>query len=746
MKPDNDPNNAVGNETMTKASAYSPEVTELRDMFDRYRERWSEVYDQADEDMQCLSLDGPWPQKERDARNTPGQERPCLHEDVISQYHNQVINGIEMDQLGADVQPEGNGADEKTAEEVEDRIREIDYVNNAQHAYMTAAQCAIQSSMGFWEIETDWCSPDSWERCIKINAIMDPKTCLPDPDSKEPDWHDMQGFIKLSRMSHAEFRQKYPGAQIVNFEGLINDDNKYWLDSMTVQVAAIWRVKKKKRMLLFIDDGTDQGLSIFEDELPDGMKKVKRGKQKMVAFGGSDYPILRESKRYLPSVEKIITNGIEVLDRTEWEDEEIPVLVVTGRVKYEQGKRVIDSLTRKARIGQLLYDACISSIQELVSSAPKFKMVGYEGQFDTSTNWARAFRDPTAYAEIKAVTDGSPEGEVLPLPNFVQPNPPIALLEGWKQSILLSIQNSIGMTSTERKDRAAKSGKALEALDRTINVGTYHYRKSLEIAQLRGYRIINRLLPKIENTSRSVGFRNKKGEHSVRQIPDNHFQAKHEVVIGSGKYYQSLQDEQKDFSETLLASIKDQIIMLAVLPDLIRMRGLGPHGDDLAKMIEAMQPAPMQAARQVDQNGQTAPDPAVMAAMKQAQGAVQALNAHAKELEQQVIQLTDEKNAKLAELANKKEIATIEKEKAIEVATISASTKETVDSLNAQVLAIKHIADTLTQKFSLTHTANENQLDREHAAAQADTARQAQQQLAETPKPGPVEVPEGETV
>src|SRR6185369_5748358 len=387
-----------------------------------------------------------------------------------------------------------------------------------------------------------------------------------------------------------------------------------------------------------------------------------------------------------------------------------------------------DSQTRKARTGQLLYDLCISSIQEEAARTPKFLWLGYEGQFYTSTDWRKAHREPAAYAEAKATTEENGSEKPLPLPQLVRSEPQISALLELKVSILLSIQNALGMSSTERKDRASKSGKALQQLQEDMNVATYHYHNSLRMAQLRQYRIINRLLPKIENTQREIGLRDVKGNYSTQEIGNNHYQqmGRHEVVISNAKYYQSLQEEQSDFAESLMGAVKDPMILMAVLPDLIRMKGLGVYGDDLAKMIEAMQPPQMQQARNGDKQEMS---PAMVQQMvAQAQQAMQALNAHAKQLEQERDQLLMEKQAKTTELTLQKEIHEMDNAAKVEVATINASVKESIESIDAEVARIKHIADVLSAKFQHDHQSTENALDRAHEADLAQKQADQQQQ------------------
>jgi len=743
---------ARGNSETVPASN-DDRVATIRKTFDRYVDAWREIREQAEADMQCLSETGPWPEKERTARAVAGQERPCLHENIIDQFNNRVINQMEMNPMGIDAQPEGEDANEETAEEVENRIRQICYEQNEQHAVMNAARCAVQSSIGFWELDTDWKDHESWNQYIRINPIMDPFTCVPDPEAKEPDWADMQGFFKCWRISHEEFKQKFPNATVQSFDGFVRDRQySAWIDDHSIQVAVFWNVKKKKRILLLLDDGTPEGWSIFEDELPKNLKR--KGKAVVILDDGfemagyekgREFPIQRESKRFVPRVYKTLTNGIEILDETEWEDEEIPVLVVTGRMSFQPsagggpGKRTIQSQTRNGRTGQLLYDHCISAIQEESGMVPKSMFMGYEGQFDTSTNWATLNRQPVGFAEAKATTDEAGSEKPLPLPQIIQRRAQIDQLLLLKESIVLSIQNALGISSTERVDRAAKSGKAIDALQDSMDVATYHFYNSKNMAQLRQYRIMNRLLPKIENTARQVGLRDVKGNFSVKKIPDGHYKAKHQIVISSQKYYQNLQQEQADFAQQLMASVKDPMLMLAVLPGVIRMRGLGVYGDDLAKMIEAMQPPAMQQARA---QGKSADELAkLQAAFEQAKTAMEAQNAYAKQLETQVIELEEDIKAQKIKADSQERISSDDNATKVRIEQMKIDAEREFKKLELMIEQVrgenqmriagaKNMTDVARDDMKLSHADASQDKELTHAEMEAERARQHEKETS----------------
>lgn len=721
-------------------------VRRYRERFDEWNNQWAEIFRELDLDMKCLSLDGPWDEKERLARATPGAERPCLHEDILSQFHNQVINAMEMNPHGADVQPQGGEADEHSAEFIEDRLRQIDYEQNGQHAYMTAGATAVMCSLGYWKLETEYANAFSWDKQIRIVAVMDPKTIVYDPYCKKPDWSDATGAFELSRMTHDEFRDKYPKAEIRSFDGYIsNSDYGAWIDADSVQVAVCWDVVSAKRKLLKLDDGSPEGMDVYDDEIPAGMKRQGNAKARYyeamddsaTSAGypkGTRLPILNERSSEKIQVFKVITNGIEILDETEFEDEEIPIMVTTGRVKYENGKRVIESLTRKGRIGQMRYDYLISGEHELIAITQKPKYEGFEGQFDTNTDLGKSLRTNIAYAEFKAKTEATGD-QILPLPAFRTYEPPIQALEMAKASIIQGVQNAIGMSTTEAADRVAKSGKALESLQQTMNVTTYHFYNSQRIAQLRGYRQMVRLLKKIENSPRKVGLRNVKGEHSVKDLPmtqdgeQSVHSLDHQVVIGSGKEYQSQIEKQNDLATQLL-QLKDPNLTAAVLPAAIRMMGLGEIGDEFAEEMEAVQPPAIQQVREARKQkaeGQPQIPPKV-------HQVIQAQQQQSQQLQQMVQKLQQDAQMETIRYEFEKWKCEQDNRTKVEVATIQASVKERIETLDQQSTAARHIADVLVgheqDGVDRAHELQVQQNDQAHAAGLQQSSQDAAAQQA----------------
>lgn len=619
---------------------YPPEkMRAIRKLFSQDVQWWSAIKKQSDLDIQCITTDtgdpsvvaGPWPPQEWADRHAIGNERPCLHEDVLTQYVNQVDNQIQLNPMGIEVQPSGDGADEKSAEFVENRIRHWEYEEKAQLAVQNAASCAIRGSYGWFKLESAYAS--RFNRKVCIETVLDPNTIVPG-FFKKPDCSDMRRAWEVERMANEEHFDRFghkPSAAFVQGDATLAEDMGVWQDDTTCQVVAWWHLESDERELLRLQDNRE----VYADEVSTGP-----------ALDESQVVNRRMERRN--KVVKSITNGLEVLKETEFEDPgedgvspEIPIFGVFGRIKFEDGKMTIESLIRKGRVGQLLYDSCISSIQEEISQTPKAKAWGPEGSFDTSTPWKSINRSPIAFAEWKLVYGEN--GELAQAPEHIAYQPQLQALELAKDSILRGIQNAIGMSAVERKDKVAKSGKALDQLKQEMTVGTAHYFGAVKIAQERMYRMLCRVLPDMERGMDQVGQRDKFGKNKIVPMPENAYRGRHSVTIGSGRLYQSLQEKQEEFADELVKVGGDPAILIIALMGAAKMRGLGPYGDEIHDALEALLSVQYpQVTAAMNQDEQQPIPPEAMQAITQMKQQLQALNEHAKALETQVIELEED--------------------------------------------------------------------------------------------------------
>jgi hypothetical protein len=82
-----------------------------------------------------------------------------------------------------------------------------------------------------------------------------------------------------------------------------------------------------------------------------------------------------------PKVTQYLTNGVEILGKTEWKEKYIPFVSCVGKVIYvdnrEGPKRHIMSMSRLARSPRMLYAYYCTTEAEIVASTPKFPYFYY---------------------------------------------------------------------------------------------------------------------------------------------------------------------------------------------------------------------------------------------------------------------------------------------------------------------------------------------------------------------------------
>lgn len=700
-------------------------LKEIRDNYDYAFSAWREIREEGRKDMKYIAGD-PWDPKERSAREEAN--RPIITADELSQYINQVINDVRQQRRGAKVNPRGNGANDKTAQLREDMMRGIEYESSAQSAYVSGFEGGLQRSYGFWKVITQFSDDEAaegemqrlWNQDIRIKRIPNPDTVLIDPDFKEADTSDKKFAFITDIIRKSDYKEKYPNATIKDFTEKMEVDYPKWVQADTVQIAEYWKVEITHRKLLLVE--TEEGaepISIYEDEVPKGAKPK----------------VLKSRKVPTRSVCQYITNGLEILETNKWPGKWIPIVAVLGKEMYidngSGAKRVLMSLIRLARDPYMLYCYYRTCQAELVGMTPKIPYMGYEGQFNTTTDWANINKVPTAYAEAKMFVDGS--GNPLPLPRREEFNPPIQELEMGAEAARRAIQAAMGMTPlpTAAQRQNEKSGEALKKISQEQAQGTFHFIDNLDRALQFNGRIIDDLIPKVIDTAREVGLRKANESHEVVRVNDPEYinpktkqtehlrtdEGDHGVTISTGPSSESQRMEASEFLDTIISNIEglplDPAIKAQFMALLIRMKNLGPLGEEMAELLNPLKdndPAKMQGA------------------LQKLQGDLQKLNAYAQQLEAEKQKLEQEKQAKVVDNEFRLEIEKLKAATDITKAEImsKAQEAETRMKMEHEIWLELHGSahEAATQAVDHSHEANQAEAAQAAAAAQPEAGTQ----------------------
>lgn len=426
---------------------------------DRYKiakDAWSDVYSKATDDLQFQS-DEPFAQWDKEeATSRTRVKRPVLTIDQLGQFVHQVVNDIRMNTPSINVLPDGDGADVETSEIYQGLIKAIEYNSQADVAYDTAVDFSVKSSIGFIRVDHGYTASTGFDQELLIKRVVNPQSILLDPDSIEPDGSDAKYAFALEEVDREQFIKDYPDATPVSFGD--TDPNKTRQDDKKLTIAEYFEI---------IETTTNMGLTDSGDtEEVDEKKKYKTTR-----------------KQTKCTIKRTKLSGEDVLEETTFPGIYIPLVPVYGEEQWIQGKRNLNSLIRKSKEAQYMYNLWKSLETELLlkqQQAPVQAAVGQMEGFED--DWKTPDKAMVLYYNQKDVN-----GDPAPPPQRLQPPTiPTGIVNAARETVD-DIKATMGMYSASIGQRSNEtSGIAINSRKKEGDVATYHFGDNLtrSIAQV----------------------------------------------------------------------------------------------------------------------------------------------------------------------------------------------------------------------------------------------------------------------
>jgi hypothetical protein len=739
----------------------------LEEMLKRYQrdtDEWEEIRAEGTTDMRYVSGD-PWDATDRRMREDAG--RPVLSFDESGQYVNQLINEIRQHKRAIQVTPIGAGATDAIAELRGNLIRQIEYRSNAQQAaYTPMFENTVQRSYGFMRVKAQYVhNPEqsggngqSFDQELILEGLPNPDLVTVDCDITKPDGSDMGHAWIAESWALSDYKKKWPKAKVRDFspEFSRGHPTAWQYTASRIQIAEYWRIESEDRkLLLFTVDG-QRAMEVFEDDL----KLPAWEPIRALMESNPDFKPSRERVVERPVVKHFMTNGFEVLGQeTDWPGDAIPLVCCFGKILWvDEGsgpKRKVLSLIRLARDPMMLLSYYVSCEAELIGMTPKVPYFVRRGSLkdDELLLLQKSLHEPVAVIQVETTTPESAPGVVLDFPQRNPYEPPIQAIEVGKEAARRAIQSAMGInplpTNAQRKND--KSGVALKEIRNAEQQGSFHFIDSYEAAITRGGAIVNQLLPYYYDTARDVTVRTAANEAKVLRINDPQGKApgqdeplmlspegKFDVTLDTGPDFASEREAASAFVDTLVASNMPQA--QAILPLLVKLKNLGPIGQEIYDVLVALSPPPVQAVLKKGQDGQ----PTVPELMHQLDQAKQALEQMQQQLQQATMELQTEavKGQRDAQIAQFKaqsdaqvkigqaqadmasQLRDLEVKLEIELAKIGSAMAMARGEQEMQLL--HHHDDVTLQREQMAQASAQQTLDREAAQQQA-----AQQQTSQ---------------
>ena len=451
-----------------------------------------------------------WNQADATARAADG--RPCVTENRLPTFANQIKNDQRQNRPAINISPMGDRSSKKDAKILRGMIRAIERDSSADVAYDTGFAGAVDNGWGYWRIITDYEDDKSFNKVICIRPLFNPMNVYLDPNRTPHGLDAKWGFI-TEMIPREEFKREYPDAYETPWgETGIGESDKDWATAEEIRVAEYYYFDHEARELVILDNG-HQG---WEDELHKDVKAdLASGKLKELSRRTVQVPKLKWCKM----------TSIQILEERDCDGQYIPIIECIGTLLNINGKLTKKGIIRDAKSPQRLINYYKTLEVENVALQPKAPWIMEEGQIEGhEAKWQSANKKSFSYLLYKGTNIG---GKPAPPPQR-QPfqGPPAAILAA-QQGAIEGIKAVTGIrfdaTMTERMQD--ESGKAIRELNNNANLGAYHYIDNFGRALKNTGIVLCDLIPYVYDTRRIVAILDESGAEDRVMINPNMTQA-----------------------------------------------------------------------------------------------------------------------------------------------------------------------------------------------------------------------------
>lgn len=464
---------------------------------------WQETFDNMEEDELFISGEQ-W--SEQSLKDRENEGRPSLTINQLQQYVSRVAGAQKKQVQEIKISPTESktkeptirtvgGQDMQISKILEGVVRNIQSISNAPAQYKTAYRHAL-GGIGWLRVLTEYSRNDSFDLDIKIEAIPNRWSVLIDPYATESDYSDANWCLISERITHAEFRKRYPKG-IIGELGRDSSTDMWWGDDRTVTVCEYFRREPVKRTLLLLSSGE----VVYKDEVEDVLDELLN----------DGITIERERKidTYKVVWSKITANSILEKER-EFPTSTIPVVPVLGREVNIRGKRTYQGLITQAKDAQKMLNYWQSAATERIALAPKAPFIAEVGAIQGRIEWQTA---NTKNWSVLAYNKGfqPPRREAPPAMPVAEMNMAVNMQQ--------SIQSAIGIYDASiGKAGNETSGRAILARQSEADAGTFEFVDNLANAMRRIGILLVEMIPKVYDTERVLRIKNSDGSGDFVEI------------------------------------------------------------------------------------------------------------------------------------------------------------------------------------------------------------------------------------
>ncbi len=388
--------------------------------------------------------------------------RPMLTIDRISQPTRQVSNGVKSANFAMNVQPNGYGSDDDTADIFKGILRWIQNRARAEAPVDWAADGAAEGGIGWFRVYAEYAvnewpdtdeplGPEYGDQDLCLGRITNNLTVYCDPSAKKPTRSDARFMFVTEDVAKEEFKRLWPTANVTALDEFRSTgDNNGWVTEDSIRVAEYWSMSYEAHELVeVVGPEVGQSLWMRKEAVPADTPKEL---------------ILSKRKLFKPVVTCQKITATEVLEEWEWLGRRIPLFPVLGEELNVDGESVLRGVIGPAMDAQRMVNYMYSAAIETVALAPKAPLIVAEGQVERYKNlWQNANRFNYSYLPYTPV---SLLGSPVPPPQRDQAEAPIqamvVMLEKSEDGVKATTATYDPALGQSAKDESGKKVLALQ--------------------------------------------------------------------------------------------------------------------------------------------------------------------------------------------------------------------------------------------------------------------------------------------
>lgn len=502
-----------------------------------------------------------------------------------------IVNNMAEREPRGKCHPIGDGADTDRADVINGIGRHVEYRSEASVAYDTGADNAVTIGWGWWELLSEFETPRSFSKEIRISPIMNVFSVYGDPAAIMPTACDMNWCLIAVDLPRTEYKRLYPRMEMADW----SDEANGWDEKEQIRIAKYFRIREKSETLYRIQRANGEDYTRFKSELP---------AEATLAATGDKIVEERDSSRR--QVEMFRLNGTRVVEREILPGTFIPVIRCQGNARNIDGRIYRRGMVKSMMDPQRMVDyGEVAKIRRL-GLAPQAPWIAYEGQLDGHPEWDSS--NTTSYSVLthKPVTIATAQGDQLLPPPTRQP--PAQIEAGFAEFVqgmrsnLLAIAGMPNEPGQDEQQGQVVSGRAIQRRDKLSDQSHSQYYKNQKLAIAHTWRIMLEWIPHYyseERMQRIIGedgkpqmiALNKAMESDgVKSIKNDVSVGRYDVVMDSGPSYETKREEGSESLLELTGSPTLGPIVAKTAPDLVFRAMDFPYAEEIADRLAAQTP------------------------------------------------------------------------------------------------------------------------------------------------------------